>query len=166
MKTIIFARIVFSLFSFSTSMSVFPGYQPNTQENCINLFLLLCILTRCYKCLLFVVFLLEHGAFSENPEEISGQFEGDIILTDEQANYINFQLNNRENLIQAIQYNGKVNGQWPNNEIPYVFQRKAFTEAEKTHILTQWKKIEKISKSCIRFVERKDQPDFLHVTVK
>jgi hypothetical protein len=57
---------------------------------------------------------LQHLGPHDNPEELSGQFQGDIVLTQEQLDYINeVQVNPNTIMVNPIKH-------WSNAVIPYV----------------------------------------------
>lgn len=97
---------------------------------------------------------LAAGNPSGNAEEVSGQFEGDIILNDEQMNAI-MGKSPRTGLIDT-RY------RWPNNEVPYVLTGGTFTQAQIDHIRLGLDTLQ--SKTCLRFVQRTFQTDYITVT--
>lgn len=100
---------------------------------------------------------MNHGAFSDSPEEISGQFDGDIILNDAQAEAIN-----NGDLFLATR-NAIIDGEWPKRIIPYVFSRR-FKQTHTKYIRWQMDRIER--ETCLKFVERKNkEKDYIRITV-
>lgn len=100
-----------------------------------------------------LVALLASGAYKQNPEELSGQFEGDIILNKEQADYI---------------YGGQRTGlidnryRWPNRVVAYNLSD-VFTAAQIAHIELGLRTLE--SKTCLRFVPYTNEAAYVQVTV-
>lgn len=90
---------------------------------------------------------------------MSGQFEGDILLSDDQAIIINYGGNSSS----AEVLNGKKNAQWENKIIPYKFDNNTFSEDQIQYILDQWTTLEKYT--CVRFVPRTNEKDYVLVTV-
>lgn len=97
--------------------------------------------------------MINSGDHKQKVEELSGQFEGDIVLTNEQ-----------KAAIFSPQRNGLIdlNYRWPNNVVPY-FITDQLNEAQKAEVVTSLRTIESIS--CIRFVERTTEQDYVEVTV-
>lgn len=92
----------------------------------------------------------------QNIEELSGQFEGDILLTSEQ-----------EHIVDGTKQSGRTglidtNYRWPNNVVPYELNA-IFSQAQRDHILKGLHEIELIS--CLRFVERTTEVNYVEVTV-
>lgn len=85
-------------------------------------------------------------------EEFSGQFEGDIVLTEEQ-----------ENAIFSLGRNGHVDlvYRWPNNEIPFVISEDHFTPEQVAHIHRGLRLIE--TQTCLKFKPWTDEEDYIRV---
>ncbi|KAL9703163.1 hypothetical protein quinque_006681 [Culex quinquefasciatus] len=79
-------------------------------------------------------------------EELSGQFEGDIVLTEEQEDAI--VRGKRNGLISAAK-------RWPNNVVPYEIVEEHFTPEQVAYIELGLRTLEQ--RSCLRF--RRRQPD-------
>lgn len=105
-----------------------------------------------------IVALLQFGDYKQNAEELSGQFEGDIILNPEQAAHI-FGDDNDElrNGLIAEKY------RWKNNTIPYTLSN-SFTVEQKAYIVKGLKNLEAIS--CLKFVPRQNEIDYIDVLVR
>lgn len=93
------------------------------------------------------------GDYPQNIEELSGQFEGDILLTSEQ-----------EEMIEGVKRTGLIdtNYRWPDNVVPYELNA-IFSQAQRDHIVRGLHEIELIS--CLRFVERTTEVNYVEVTV-
>lgn len=102
---------------------------------------------------LFSVALLKSGNYKQNPEELSGQFEGDIILNKEQANFI---FGDKRNGLIDTRY------RWPNNIVPYKLSD-VFSAAQVAHIELALRTLESIS--CIKFVPYTIEDSYVNVTV-
>ncbi|XP_065090087.1 blastula protease 10-like [Ochlerotatus camptorhynchus] len=85
-------------------------------------------------------------------EEFSGQFEGDIVLTEEQ-----------ENAIFSLSRNGRVNlaYRWPNKVIPFVITEDHFTPEQVAHIHRGLRLIE--TQTCLTFKPLTDERDYIRV---
>ncbi|KAG5677775.1 hypothetical protein PVAND_007506 [Polypedilum vanderplanki] len=79
----------------------------------------------------------------ENAEELSGQFEGDIIISPKQLNEL-FKQNSKTGLID-LKY------RWTNNIVPYQIKVKDFDTAQIHHIENAIRTLE--NATCIKFVE-------------
>uniref|UniRef100_A0A182NV53 Metalloendopeptidase n=1 Tax=Anopheles dirus TaxID=7168 RepID=A0A182NV53_9DIPT len=88
----------------------------------------------------------------ELAEELSGQFEGDIVLSEEQ-----------ERSIRSNQRNGLIatTFRWPGNTVPVMIDEEDFTADQVEHIKRGLRLIE--TASCIRFVMRSDEEDYVRV---
>ncbi|XP_035790869.1 seminal metalloprotease 1-like isoform X2 [Anopheles albimanus] len=95
------------------------GYEvPNTPEN---------------------VYRLAHLGPDELAEELSGQFEGDMVLNDEQLDFIRGKRNGMLN----------PNRRWPNGIVSYYINEEDFTPEQVAHIELGVRLLE--SQSCLRF---------------
>lgn len=128
------------------------GYVPNTPENS-KIFINSNRLPK-INFLTPSVALLNSGNFKQNAEELSGQFEGDMILNYEQAKMIS--LKQRTGLI-----NEKY--RWQNKTIPYTLTDKFSTE-QKEYIRSGLDRLEEVS--CLKFVPKTSEIDFVNVTVR
>ncbi|XP_035903575.1 seminal metalloprotease 1-like [Anopheles stephensi] len=88
----------------------------------------------------------------ELAEELSGQFEGDIVLSEEQERSI---LSNKRNGLIASTY------RWPENTVPFEIVEEDFTPEQIAHIKRGIRQIESVT--CLRFVARTDETDFVRV---
>jgi hypothetical protein len=121
---------------------------------------------------------LQHLGPNDHPEELSGQFQGDIILTQEQLDYINeIQINPRTVLVNPTRH-------WPNARIPYQLSA-SFSENFMLRFVIEWlwkvmvhlfsatDELRKIDLAlyniehftCLRFVRRTNEVDFVDVEV-
>lgn len=98
--------------------------------------------------------LIESNEYSQNIEEISGQFEGDMVLTLEQE-AMALGREERTGLIDT-------NYRWPENTVIYEFSD-IFSVAQKEYIELGMSRIEAIS--CIRFRERTTEINYVEVNV-
>lgn len=91
----------------------------------------------------------------QNVEELSGQIEGDMVLTEAQ----------KKAIFSPLERTGLINTsyRWPNNVVPYQLVADVFDQAQRDHIHKGLAEIERIS--CIRFVERTNEETFVEVTV-
>ncbi|XP_062557860.1 seminal metalloprotease 1-like [Armigeres subalbatus] len=85
-------------------------------------------------------------------EELSGQFEGDIVLTEEQ-----------ETALSSLTRNGLLNEvyRWPDKVIPYVIAEDHFTPDHVAQILRGLRLLE--TQTCLVFKPRTDEVDYIHV---
>uniref|UniRef100_A0A182QCA5 Metalloendopeptidase n=1 Tax=Anopheles farauti TaxID=69004 RepID=A0A182QCA5_9DIPT len=88
----------------------------------------------------------------ELAEELSGQFEGDIVLSEEQERSL---LSNKRNGLIAATY------RWPGNTVPVMIVEEDFTVDQIEHIKRGLRLIE--TATCIRFVMRTNEADFVRV---
>lgn len=96
------------------------------------------------------------GDYPQNIEELSGQFEGDMVLTSEQEQMADgVKVSERTGLIDT-------NYRWPDNVVPYELNE-IFSQAQRDHIVKGLHEIELIS--CLRFVERTTEINYVEVTV-
>lgn len=89
-------------------------------------------------------------------EELSGQFEGDIVLNKEQRDYIFGNGANRNGLI-AERY------RWKNNIVPYVLSEN-HTKEQQDYIEKGLGILQSIS--CLKFVRHTDEEDFIELRVR
>ena len=85
-------------------------------------------------------------------EEMSGKFEGDIVLTPEQEDAI---LRKRTGLINQTY-------RWSHNIVPYTLDA-TMSDAQRTAIRDALDEME--ANLCLKFVERTDQSDYVRVTI-
>jgi len=99
--------------------------------------------------------LIASGNYKQNIEELSGQFEGDIILDPDQYDMI---------FGNGATRNGLINRQyrWPDNTVPYVLDQVNHTKVQADHIEKAFRHIESIS--CLKFVRRTDENDYVQLT--
>lgn len=91
---------------------------------------------------------------SQGLDELSSQFEGDIILNQEQHDYI-FLGKNRNGMIEA-------NYRWPNNTLPYKLNPN-HTAEQNDYIKKALDKLESVS--CLKFVPYTNQTDYIQLEV-
>uniref|UniRef100_U5EEX0 Metalloendopeptidase n=1 Tax=Corethrella appendiculata TaxID=1370023 RepID=U5EEX0_9DIPT len=90
-------------------------------------------------------------------EELSGQFEGDIILTDEQASLIEGGSTIRQGLVQE-------RFRWKNNIVYYLIEESHFDQAQKEFIREGLDTLE--GATCLKFIPYEATvhgPDYIHV---
>lgn len=98
------------------------------------------------------------GNYKQNIEELSGQTEGDMVLTKEQEQMltgIGPSDTGRTGLIDT-RY------RWPDNIIPYVLSD-VFDQEQVDHIIKGLRELERVS--CLTFVERTTEFTYVEVTV-
>lgn len=94
------------------------------------------------------------GNYKQNPEELSGQFEGDMVLNPEQAEYI---FGDQRNGLIDTRY------RWLNNTVPYNLSSDVFSTAQVAHIELALRTLESVS--CIKFVPYTNEVAYVDVTV-
>lgn len=87
------------------------------------------------------------------PSKANAVVRGDLLLTPEQDAYYFGDAKGRTGLID-------VNTRWPDNTIPFTFVGQ--TAAEQATVLAALRDFE--AQTCIRFVERTDQTDYVYIT--
>lgn len=102
-----------------------------------------------------IVARLASGDRSINPEEISGQFEGDMVLTNGQWLMIKG-LAPKTGLINTYY-------RWSDGVIPYEIRYGHFTSAQEALIRQSIAEIE--ANTCIQFVPRTTETHYIYVTV-
>lgn len=100
-----------------------------------------------------IVAIIASGNYKQNIEELSGQFQGDIVLTAEQERMLNGM--DRTGLIDTSY-------RWPNNTVPYVLSD-IFSQEQKDYIELGLREIERVS--CLSFVRRTTEENFVGVEV-
>jgi Astacin (Peptidase family M12A) len=90
------------------------------------------------------------------PEIESGKFEGDIMLTEEQMRVLKSP-QGRTGLID-------LSARWPNAIIPYEIEEGIFNEDQLREIQLAMHNVE--VRTCIRFLRRAGDADFLRITVR
>lgn len=100
-----------------------------------------------------IVALINSGDHKQKVEELSGQFEGDIVLT-----------NAQEEAILGKKRNGliDVTTRWVNNIVPYEITDQ-LNESQAASVVEGLERIE--AASCIKFVVRTTETDYVEVTV-
>jgi len=95
--------------------------------------------------------IIESGNFKQNIEELSGQFEGDMVLT-----------NDQERMLNGLDRTGLIDltYRWPDNIVPYSLSD-SFTQAQRDYIELGLREIEAVS--CLRFVQRTTEVDYVSV---
>jgi len=96
--------------------------------------------------------LIASGNYKQNIEELSEQFEGDILLTPEQEDILSGK--SRTGLIDT-RY------RWPDNVVYYSLST-VFDQEHADHIVLGLREMERIS--CLRFVERTVEPNYVEIT--
>jgi len=95
------------------------------------------------------------GNYKQNIEELSGQTEGDMVLTKEQEEQRDGHAETGRTGLIATRY------RWPNKQVPYVLHS-VFSSAQAAYILEGMREIERVS--CITFVPRTTQSAYVEVT--
>jgi hypothetical protein len=119
---------------------------------------------------------LQHPGPHDRPEQLSGQYQGDIVLTQEQLDYFNeIQTNPNSVLLDPTRY-------WPDATVIYELEgpfSEHFVKKTLDFILNSFlwfaaaAEIEKIEfaihnmehHTCLRFVKRTNQADYVTVRV-
>lgn len=94
---------------------------------------------------------LESLSENENAEEYSGQFEGDIILNPDQIGELALR-----NGLSDEKYS------WPNKTVFYDISPD-FDDDKREYIRSALDDLESVT--CLKFVPRKDEPNYIRVTV-
>lgn len=113
----------------------------------------------------FSVLRLKDGSYYEHPEVLSGQFDGDIVLNEEQAKIINNAAETNGSDNGPITYNGILHGRWTKNVIPIALEEGTFSPSQMSLMQEQFEKIQKVSQSCIKFVARTNETNYIGITV-
>lgn len=90
---------------------------------------------------------------NENAEELSGQFEGDIILNALQKQIIQG-IHSKTGLLDESY-------RWINNTIAYEIDYEVFSDEQVAHIESGLELIQNVT--CVTFVERTDEEDYISV---
>lgn len=100
---------------------------------------------------------IKSGQYKANIEELSGQFEGDIVLNENQYDYI---------FGNGLARNGLVNitYRWPNNTVPYLLDYLNHTQAQRDHIEKGLNVLQSVT--CLKFVRRTTEVDYIQVQVR
>lgn len=100
------------------------------------------------------VALIKSGKYYENIEQLSGQYQGDMVLSAKQ-----------ERALKGMERTGliDVNMRWPNKVVPYVLSD-VFDDEQKNHIVAGLRELERVS--CLSFVERTDEVNYVRVNVR
>lgn len=100
--------------------------------------------------------LIASGNHRQKTEELSGQFEGDIILNDVQRTFIEAQINGQSRT-------GLVNltARWPDKIVPIEFSDDL--DAEHRTLVESSLRVIEAAAPCVRFVPYVDQKDFVRV---
>lgn len=100
------------------------------------------------------VALIQSGNYKQNIESLGGQFEGDMVLDERQ-----------KRALLGLEKTGLINTnyRWPNGVVPYVLADGYFTQAQVEQIERGLRAIE--DASCIRFVQRTDEANYVEVIV-
>lgn len=100
------------------------------------------------------VALIKTGNYNENIEQLSGQYQGDMVLSAKQKLVLNGM--DRTGLID-------VNMRWPNKVVPYVLSE-VLNDAQKNYIEAALRELERVS--CLTFVPRTDEVNYVRVNVR
>jgi len=95
--------------------------------------------------------LLKSGNFRQNIEQLSGQYQGDMVLSEKQ-----------ERVLKGMDRTGlvDVNMRWPDKVVPYVLSE-VFNDAQIAHIEAALRELERVS--CLTFVPRTEEVHYVHV---
>lgn len=93
------------------------------------------------------------GSSNENVDQISGQYQGDILLTPAQSKALRG--TTRTGVRDEIFH-------WPNNTIPYSIEPE-FNESEVVLIEAGIQRI--IDATCLNIVRRTDEPNYVRISV-
>uniref|UniRef100_A0A182J8W4 Metalloendopeptidase n=1 Tax=Anopheles atroparvus TaxID=41427 RepID=A0A182J8W4_ANOAO len=85
-------------------------------------------------------------------EELGGNFEGDIVLSPEQQSAVEYGYTT----LIGERY------KWPDSIVPFQIDINAFTRVERDNIVSAMREIELVS--CVRFVSRTTETDYIMVT--
>lgn len=98
--------------------------------------------------------LIKSGNYKQNIEALGGQFEGDMVLEEKQ-----------KRALLGLEKTGVINlsYRWPNATVPYVLADGYFTQGQVEQIERGLRAIEAVS--CIRFVHRTDESNYVEVIV-
>ncbi|XP_053677816.1 seminal metalloprotease 1-like [Anopheles nili] len=125
-------------------------------------------LLRCFTVLAVAMVIVQAGVLKNTPEnaarlrnlrpdelaeELSGQFEGDIVLSEDQERSL---LGNKRNGLIATTF------RWPENTVPVMIVEEDFTPEQIEHIKRGLRQIESVS--CLKFVTRgEEHNDYVRV---
>lgn len=98
--------------------------------------------------------IIANSNYQQNLEELSGQFEGDLVLSEQQIHAIQ---NRVRNGLKDI------TGRWSNNIIPYNFTNE-FSLEDRSEVQNAMRSIEAAA-SCLTFVQRTTEEDFIEINV-
>lgn len=89
-----------------------------------------------------------------NIEQLSGQYQGDMVLSEQQ-----------ERVLKGMERTGliDINMRWPNNVVPYVLSD-VFNVEQQAHIEAGLRELERVS--CLTFVPRTEEANFVRVNVR
>lgn len=107
----------------------------------------------CYRILICLVAIIESENYKQNIEELSGQFEGDMVLTTDQELMLNGM--DRTGLIDTSY-------RWPNNTVYYILSD-IFSQEQKDYIELGMRELERVS--CVHFVPRTTEENYVSVEV-
>lgn len=103
--------------------------------------------------------IIASGNYPQNIEELSGQFEGDMVLTNDQMMLV-------QGIMDTIAHrSGLINEwyRWPNKTVPVTLHTGHFTAEHEAYIYKALRKIE--SASCVRFVNHTTEINYVELTV-
>lgn len=129
------------------------GPVPNTPENSKYKKIIFFITWTNIQIFSTLVAIIASGNYKQNIEELSGQFEGDMVLTTDQERMLNGM--DRTGLIDTSY-------RWPNNTVSYILSD-IFSQAQKDYIELGLRELERVS--CLRFVPRTTEETFVSVEV-
>lgn len=95
------------------------------------------------------------GSSNENVDQISGQYQGDLLLTPAQSKALRSRGTTRTGVRDEIY-------RWPNNTIPYSIEPE-FDESEVSLIEAGLQNI--IDSTCLNIVRRTDEVNYVRISV-
>ncbi|XP_037042821.1 blastula protease 10-like [Bradysia coprophila] len=95
--------------------------------------------------------LINSGNYNENIELLSGQYQGDMVLSEQQ-----------QRVLKSMERTGliDVNMRWPNNVVPYVLSD-VFSDEQKSYIEAGLAELARVS--CLTFTPRTDEENYVRV---
>ncbi len=99
--------------------------------------------------------MISSGNYNENIEQLSGQYQGDMVLSEKQERALKKGMD-RTGLID-------VNMRWPNKVVPYVLSE-VFNDEQKNQIEAGLAELARVS--CLTFTPRTDEVNFVRVNVR
>lgn len=104
--------------------------------------------------------ILASGNYPQNIEELSGQFEGDMVLTKEQMMLVQGVMDTMAERTGLIDESYR----WPDNVVPVTLVPGHFDAEHEAHVYLGLRTLESVS--CVRFVNRTVETNFVELTVR